>query len=283
MRRIEPTTHCWIDGKRVSPDRAGLPLDDPTLQTGAGLFETIALRDGTVLDLDEHLERMANGARRLDIPLPETKRLRELAFEAAAASSGSAWLKIVLSGGGRLLAYSGAMDPDDEGSSATAVLLPWRRSLHDPLQGFKSLSYAGNRIGLEEANRRGADEGLWLNARGHLAEGSTSNLFVVWRGKLLTPAVGEGILPGVVREQVLAVAREMSFHVIEGKLRLRRLEQATEAFLTSSLRAVRPLVRYQGRPVGSGSPGALTRRIASEVRDRRRSAAAGQGASQAPV
>jgi branched-subunit amino acid aminotransferase/4-amino-4-deoxychorismate lyase len=161
------------------------------------------------------------------------------------------------------------MDPLEEGRPSRAVILPWRRCLRDPLAGLKTLSYAANLVGLEEARRRNADEGLWLNTRGHLAEGCASNLFVIMGRALFTPGVGEGILAGIVRGVVLRAAGEIGLPVHEGRLRVRRLERAREAFLTSSLRGVRPLVAVDGRPVGSGRPGVVTRRLAERVRELR--------------
>jgi branched-subunit amino acid aminotransferase/4-amino-4-deoxychorismate lyase len=202
---------------------------------------------------------------------PPAGTLRACALEAAGdGAPACGWVKIVLTGGGRSFVFRGAMDRDEEGSSASAVLLPWRRNADDPLAGLKTLNYAGNLIGLDLARRRGADEGLWVNTRGHLAEGCTSNLFVVHAGKLFTPGLREGILPGVVRGLAITAARRLGCPVHEGRLRLPRLARASEAFLTSSLRGVRPLVRFQGRPVGSGRPGAWTRRIAAEVARARR-------------
>ena len=122
----------------------------------------------------------------------------------------------------------------------------------------------------EEAERRGADEGIWRNTRGHLAEGCASNLFVVRRRALYTPGEGEGILPGVVRDLVLAAAREAGLLVHEGRVRVVRLERADEAFLSSSLRAVRPLVRFEGRPVGNGAPGPISELLADAVQRSRR-------------
>jgi branched-subunit amino acid aminotransferase/4-amino-4-deoxychorismate lyase len=265
------TDDCWADGRRVAVSEARLPIDDPAVQAGLGLFETIALRDGCLLELDLHLDRTLAGAARLGLEIPSRDALRANALEAAGdGAPACGWLKIVVTGGGRSFVFRGAMDRDEEGRSATAVLLPWRRNANDPLVGLKTLNYAGNLVGLDLARRQGADEGLWVNTRGHLAEGCTSNLFVVRAGKLFTPGLCEGILPGVVRGLAIAAARRLGCPVHEGKLRLPRLERASEAFLTSSLRGVRPLVRFRGRPVGSGRPGTWTKRIAKEVARARR-------------
>jgi branched-subunit amino acid aminotransferase/4-amino-4-deoxychorismate lyase len=255
----------------VPVDEARLPIDDPAAQAGLGLFETIALRDGRLLELELHLDRMLAGAARLGLDAPTKDALRAGALDAAGAGAPACgWLKIVLTGGGRSFVFRGSMDAGEEGRSASAVLLPWRRNAKDPLDGLKTLNYAGNLVGLDFARRRGADEGLWLNTRGHLAEGCTSNLFVMRGGRLFTPGLREGILPGVVRGLAIAAARRLGCPVHEGKLRLPRLARANEAFLTSSLRGVRPLVRFQGRPVGKGRPGMWTGRIAEEVARARR-------------
>ena len=266
MRLPEPAASVWIDGVEVSIDRAAIPLDDPAAQAGLGLFETLAVRHGRVLDLAAHLERMSAAADRLSIPMEPPAGLRATVLLAAAAERAPcAWLKILATRGGRSMVFTGPMDPSAEGRSVAVVLLPWRRNREGALTGLKTLNYAESVIGLEEARRRGADEGLWLNTRGHLAEGCTCNLFVVQARKLFTPAVRDGILPGVVRTLVLRAAARLGYTRHEGKLRLKRLLRADEAFLTSSLCGVRPLTRFNGRPVGPGRPGPVTLRLAEAV------------------
>jgi len=266
MRAAEPGRPVWLDGRRVSAVEAGIPLNDAAVLAGLGLFETVALRGGRVLDLDPHLRRLADGARRIGIAPPPRPAIENAVARAADEEpAGCAWLKIVVTHGGHWAVFTGALDPAEVGRSVTAVLLPWRRPLADPLAGVKSLSYAHNVLGLEEARRRGADEGIWRNTRGHLAEGCTSNLFVIHDRKLYTPAEREGILPGVVRALTLCTASDLGLTVRVGKLRLKRLENAHEAFLTSSLTGIRPLVRFEGRAVADGRPGPLTGALAAGV------------------
>jgi branched-subunit amino acid aminotransferase/4-amino-4-deoxychorismate lyase len=244
---------------------ARLSIAHPAVQSGRGLFETLALREGCGLELDPHLERLLAGVAVLGIVAPSHRELRDTAVEAAGGDAPAlGWLKIVVVDE-RSFVFRGPIDPAEVGRNVSAVLLPWRRNEKGPLDGLKTLNYAGNVVGLEHARGRDADEGLWLNSRGHLAEGCASNLFVVRGGSLFTPSERDGILPGVVRGLVLAAARRLGLPVHEGRLRLPRLERAAEAFLTSSVRGVRPLVRFEGRPVGRGEPGPLTRRIAAEV------------------
>lgn len=267
MRLPDPQASGWLDGVRVQLAEVGISVSDPAFHVGLGVFETIALRAGRLLEPSAHLDRLAAGAQRLGIALPARERIEAVAAEAARAEPAScAWLKVLATRGGRWLVVSGAMDPADEGRVVSAVVLPWRRNPADPLSGVKTMSYAQNELGLEEARRRGADEGLWLNTRGHLAEGCTSNVFVVVAGRLFTPDLRQGLLAGVVRGIALDAARAMGVDTHETRVRPKRLARAREAFLTSSLCGVRPLVRIDGRAVGDGEPGPLTLRIACEVR-----------------
>jgi branched-subunit amino acid aminotransferase/4-amino-4-deoxychorismate lyase len=256
----------WLDGERVAAVDATLPLSDEAILAGAGLFETIALRQGRTLDLEAHLARLVVGATVLGARAPGHDALRAAVAAAAEAERADCgWLKVVLTRSGRWIVFTGEMDPTEEGRPIRAVLLSGRRNLHDALVRIKSLSYAANLLGLEEARRRGVDEGLWLNTRGHLAEGCTSNLFVVRGRKLFTPAKNEGILPGVVRGLALDAARALRLVVHEGKLRPKRLFEADEAFVTSSLCGVRPLIGVDDRVVGDGRPGRITRALAERV------------------
>jgi branched-subunit amino acid aminotransferase/4-amino-4-deoxychorismate lyase len=259
--------NCWIDGLEEPVGRARISIRDGAFLAGMGVFETLAVRQGRSVDLDEHLARLDSGIVGLGLCAPPGTRLRSVIEEAQARAGIAAcgWLKVVVTDGGRWIVTTGAMDPADEGRPASAVVLPWRRNPRDPLVGRKSLSYGANLLGRRWAEERGADEGLWLNVRGHLAEGCTSNLFVVRGRQLFTPATGEGILPGVVRARALSAARSLGMNVHETRLRPKRLDRASEGFLTSSLRGVRPLLLVDGRPVGRGTPGPWTGRIAREV------------------
>jgi len=266
MKAPEADASGWIDGERAPIAELRLGVDDPGLLAGLGLFETLAVEGGRLLDLDQHLARLSESAERIQVPLPSPERLREVASEAAAdRPQGLGWLKIVVTRGARWFIFGGEVDPAEVGREVSAVLLPWRRNPEDPVVGLKTLNYAASVLGAEHAAARGADEGLWLNTRGHLAEGSTSNLFVVDGGKLYTPGPRDGILAGVVRRLVIDAAGALDITVHEGKTRLRRLERADEAFLTSSVRGIRPIVHFEGKPVGRGGVGAVTRAVSAQV------------------
>jgi len=266
MRVLNPSASCWIDGRQETAGAAVASIGDAGLQAGVGAFETLARHAGRPVEMRAHLDRLADGAASLGLALPAREAL-SAAIERAAgeAPDRPGWIKIVVTGAGRWFVWSGDVAAERLGSPVSAIVLPWRRSPSDPLLRLKTLSRAGLELGLELARRQGAGEGLWLNTRGLLTEGCQSNVFAVHGSRLFTPAPREGLLDGTVRRAVLRAASDFGVPVHEGKVRPRRLAGAREAFLTSSVLGLRPLVALDGRPIGDGQPGRLTARLASRV------------------
>lgn len=269
-REPDPAVPIWLDGALVSGPDGKIPLGSAAVQHGLGVFETLAVRSGRLLDLDAHLTRLAHGCDAIGRERPELGELKAAARQVASAIQAPfGWLKIVAGRPWPLAVFGGSSDAHELHGPVTAVLLRWRRHSRDPLAGLKTMNYAGFILGLEEAARRGADDGLWRNERGHLVAACTGNLFVVRRRALFTASTGDGARAGVIRDLVLESCRDMGLALHEGKLRVKRLEDADEAFLSSSVRGVRPLLRYEGRAVGQGMPGPVTRELARRVEARR--------------
>lgn len=259
----EPDGVIWIDGTFVDVSEAAVPIGSRGVQSGVGVFETLAVRRGMPVDLIEHLARLDRSAAALSVSLPRAHDLADGVHAVAARiPSGHGWVKIVALRGSPASVFGGSSPVSEEGAPCRAVVLPWRRDRLDPLAGIKSTSYAAFIRGLEYARGRGADEGLWRNDRGHLTEGCTSNLFAIRGRALFTPAISDGILPGITRGKVLQASRSLGLAVHEGKVRLPRLLEADEAFLSSSTRGVRSLLAVDGKPIGAGDPGDVTRAIA---------------------
>jgi branched-subunit amino acid aminotransferase/4-amino-4-deoxychorismate lyase len=136
-----------------------------------------------------------------------------------------------------------------------------RRNEYAMTAGLKTLAYIDAVAGVLEARRAGADEALFLDTEGHCCEASASNLFIATGTELVTPPLSCGVLPGITREAVLELARAEGVAAAERKIGLHQVRAAKEAFLTSSLRGIAPLVRIGGNPIGRGTPGELTRRL----------------------
>lgn len=261
-----PEGRAVLCGSIVEPRALVLPWDDPAAQWGLGVFETIAVRDAVPRYLDDHLHRLIEAARRFGVPLPASSELtRAVRVVAEGVSVGSHWLKIVASRSGQWAVFAGPIDPADDGKAVAAVVLPWRRHRLDPVAGLKSLGYAASILGLEEARRRGSDEGLWLNERGHVFEACTGNVFVARGRAVVTPSLRDGARDGVTRWRAIEALRHLGLSVRQSKVRIATLRAADEVFLTSSLRGVRPVVRIDGRNVRGGNPGPIVGRLAERL------------------
>jgi branched-chain amino acid aminotransferase len=147
-----------------------------------------------------------------------------------------------------------------------AVISSLRRNSQTPLSQLKSTSYLQSMLTRQEAIRAGAEEAICLNERGLLAEASMSNIFLVVEGTLRTPALESGILPGVTRETILELAGKLGIKTLEGEIEVEELWRSREAFLSSSLIEVMPLIDVDSRPVGDGKPGSVTKRLMDEYR-----------------
>ena len=266
MRPLDPERSVWRNGRKT--DTATVPVDlaDPAIQHGLGLFETIAIRAGQCLDLEPHLDRLTSAAEHFAIPSPGAEALRQVLTKSAAEKPGTpGWVKVILTAAGDWVVFGGSMDLAEEGGAIRAVTLPWRRGPLGPISGFKSLNYGSNALGLRWAREHGGDEGLWFNHRNRLVEGCWSNVFVWRHRRLYTPAVREGLLPGVMRANVIEAAKAHGIAVHDGPLRLRRLIRADQVFVTSSLRGLCPVTHLDGRPVGRPSGNSVVGRLAHSI------------------
>ncbi len=264
-------TWVYLDGAFLPADEAKLPAADTGRLYGRGLFETFRARRGSVFLLDRHLARLRAGALALEIAPPEdldqlSTIVRELAERCGLENARIRLTVTAGPEGGRpsfLLQARPASDYPEEvyERGIRVVVASTRRNETSPLARIKSVSYLDNLLAREEGRRAGADEALLLNTRGLLAEASTANLFIARDGELATPPVSDGALPGITRGAVLELARDAGIAAREASLTLDDPYQASEAFLTNAIAGVLPVVSVDGRKVGSGEPGELTRRV----------------------
>ncbi|TAK56459.1 MAG: branched-chain amino acid aminotransferase, partial [Dehalococcoidia bacterium] len=149
---------------------------------------------------------------------------------------------------------------------ASAVVADVRRNETSPLSRLKTLNYLNNLLARRAARAAGADEALFLNTRGDVAEGAASNVFIVRGRELLTPPASAGALPGIARATVLELAPTLGLTPRESTLTLDSIRTADEAFLTNSLMEVLPLVRLDGAPIAGGRPGSATQSLRAAYR-----------------
>lgn len=262
MAEVSADPVVWLDGAFRHPDEAVVSVFDHGFTLGDGVFETVLVRAGAPVALEPHLVRLAATTAVLGIdPGLGAEEFVAVCVEAAArwnvAGGGAAGrLRITVTGGpgpsgavrgpgpATVAITCGAVAP--AAGSVTAVRVPWRVNERAPTAGMKTTSYADNVAVLAAVRAHGADEALLANTADELCEATTANVFVVVDDELLTPSLGSGCLPGVTRALVLASGCGAS----EADLDYDALDEATEVFLTSSLRGVQAVRSVDDRDLG---------------------------------
>jgi 4-amino-4-deoxychorismate lyase len=265
-----PLTVAVLGQGVVDPDQPVIHADDPGLLRGLAAFETLRVYGGVPFAMDEHLARLALSAERMGLPLPELSGLDALAREAIAhARRPDCSLRFTVTGGPQghgpvAMVVIGAIPGDLEATREAGVELISLQLGTDPrarvdapwlLDGVKSTSYAVNMAARDEALRRGADDAVFVAVDLTVLEGPTTNVW--WRrgDVLYTPALDLGILAGVTRAWVMRLAAQRGYRVEEGWYPLRDMAGADEAFTSSSVRELMPVVSLDGAPLGDGRPG----------------------------
>ncbi len=241
----------------VDPAEPVLRADDEALLRGRAAFETVRVYGGEGFRLSEHLARLAQSAERIGLPTVNGLELEDLAGQAIeAAGVPDAVLRLYWTPTPVSLALVSALPDhlDDlrERGQRLISLRGVRAEAPWLLPGVKSTSYAVNMAAEAEARRRGADDAVFVDAQEVVLEGPTTNIW--WRrGRtLLTPSLDLGILAGVTRAAVIELAHGLEYDVVEGTFPLAELAGAEEAFTSSSVREVMPVVELDGATLGRG-------------------------------
>ena len=275
-----------VNGKILTEEHATVSVFDHGFLFGEGIYETLRTYQRRPFLLDRHLARLRHSASlmALDVPFSDEdlgRRVNETM--AAHPALDEAYIRILLTRGVGDLSYSLSATPTP---SLVIIVKPFvphperafthgipvvvvgvRRNHPDALNPMiKSNNLLNNALAMQEALRRGGQEALMLNQAGQIAECSQSNVFLVRRGEVVTPPLSAGLLPGITREYVLELAADLKIPARETQIGLDDLEAADEAFLTGTTREVTPVVTVDGRAVGDGRPGAITRRLLDAFR-----------------
>ncbi len=282
MGQKKRTEKVYINGDVVPAEEASIPFDDRAVLFGDGIFETVRAYRGRPFRLERHLDRLEDGCRvlRLQPPKPteEIKNaVMSLLEENGLFEEGDAYVRITATGGPstgpKLLERAGPTGlfiiarPYDgypehlyrEGVSL--VISGIKRNSSSPLSSLKSSNYLDSLIARQEAIDQGADDAVMLTTAGNIAEATSSNLFMVREGNLLTPDIGCGFLPGVTREAVIELCGKLGITCTPVMAGTDVLLSAHEVFLTSSLMEVMP-VRKIARKRVAKCPGRVTARLA---------------------
>ena len=248
----------------VDPAEPVFFADDEAVVRGTAAFETIRVRRGRPVLLDRHVGRLERSSVALRLPPPEGAH--ELAAEAVAAAGVEEAALRLFRTNATLVATVASLPPALETlRSRGLALITIRVAAHGLLTGIKSTSYGANMAAAAEAERSGADDALFLGEGEIVLEATTSNIW--WRDGdvLTTPSVAAGVLPGVTRGAVGELARRAGYRVREGEFTLPALLRSDEAFTSSAVREIVPVVSIDDRELGRGDAASRLQALLEEI------------------
>ena len=255
----------WVNGELRDPDTAVVSVFDHGLMVGDGVFETVKAVHGQPFALTRHLDRLALSAKRMGLPEPDLGAIADGVRQCLERAPKWPLARVRItytSGPGPLGSDRGTAGPNTIvivgeqkpfPPTVDVTVVPWPRNERGALAGVKSTSYGENAKALEYAKERGGGEAIFANLAGNLCEGTGSNVFLVHKGRLITPTLASGCLAGVTRALTLewCGAEEMDVPISA-------LYEAEEAFLTSTTRDIQPIRMVDGKPLPS-APGPVTK------------------------
>jgi branched-chain amino acid aminotransferase len=267
-----------VNGRITSDGEATISVFDHGFLYGEGIYETMRTYHRRAFLYDRHMRRLRRSAKMIELPLPFTDaqlaaQIRDT--QAIAKIDGEVYIRVLVTRGIGDLTYDvkatpnpsiviivkPQVDPPPEvyDKGVRVVIVDVVRNHPDSVNPMiKSNNLMNSALAMQEALRTDAFEGVMRNYRGELTECTTSNLFIVKNGVALTPPLEAGLLPGITREFLFDVGKEIGVDVREQVMRDDDLFGADEAFLTSTTREAVPIVTVNDRTIGSGKPGPVT-------------------------
>lgn len=267
----------WMNRQIVPIEQATVSVLDHGFLYGYGVFETMRTYNGQVFLLPEHLERLRRSTSHLRIPFQLSDGEVQNVIDSLLTENqlGDAYVRITVSRGKGPMGIRGSFDEPTVLIVVKELSLPpeavyqqgrdvciLRTVRNSPETGMrvKSLNYLNSLAGAWELDDRGFAEGIMLNDKGAIAEGTVSNVFFIQGERIVTPSLGTGILPGVTRAYVIKLSEKLGFPIEEAEFGLERLADCDEGFLTNSLAGIIPIRSidaYSFRLV----PGPITRKL----------------------
>jgi branched-chain amino acid aminotransferase len=277
----------YLDGQFVDQVDAKISVFDHGLLYGDGVFEGIRVYQGNVFRLDEHLERLEMSAKALLLDLPWSRaEISEATCETCRQNHLSdGYIRLVITRGvGDLglspwlcpkptlfiIAAKIALYPAEHYVTGLSICTVATRRINPAAlpPTVKSLNYLNNILAKIEAKQAGCLEAIMLNDQGYVAECTGDNLFIVFKGEILTPSASQGALKGITRDVIFSIALELGVPIREANLTRYDVWCADECFLTGTAAEVIPVVKLDGRVIGAGSPGVITGQVLEAFRRR---------------
>ncbi len=274
----------FIDGELVPKKDAKVSVFDHGFLYGDGVFEGIRAYNGRVFKLNEHLDRLYESAHTimLDIPVSKEEMKENVLKTLRANDLSDSYIRLVVSRGEGDL----GLDPRKCKGNASIVIITEKLEMYDLSDvgikvvtastrirpsdslspNIKTLNYLSNIMAKIEADQADAQEAIMLDSRGFVAECTGDNIFFIKKDVIVTPP-SINILKGITREAVFEIAEEFEIPIVERGCTLHEFYNAEEVFLTGTGAEIVPVVEIDGRRIGNGKPGEVTKRILSRFRE----------------
>lgn len=274
----------FIDGKFYPKSEAKVSVYDHGFLYGDGVFEGIRVYDGAIFKLEEHLDRLFSSAKSIMLNIPMSKEELKAAIIETLRKNGlrNAYIRLVVTRGiGDL-----GLDPRKCSNPSVIIIAEPMIVLHDervkeegitamiswvrrdPIDAtsheIKTLNYMNSILAKIEANLCGVDEAICLDTKGYVSEGAAENLFIIKNGKIYTPPIATGALAGITRNVIIELAKRLGYSVVEKNITPNELFNADEVFMTGTAAEIVPVRKINGRVIGEGKAGLITRRLREE-------------------
>lgn len=275
----------YISGKLYDKADAKISVFDHGLLYGDGVFEGIRAYSGRVFRLERHVDRLYASARVIHLEIPMAKEAMAAAITETLSTNKltNAYIRVVVTRGAGSLGLDPRRTTDPQVIIITDLISLYPEELYE--HGLKiitaatirshpntvnprvkSLNYLNNILAKIEGTNAGCLEALMLNHKGEVAECTGDNIFLIRSGEVHTPSIDSGILEGITREAVIELAREAGLTVVERTMDRYDVYTADECFLTGTAAELIPVVECDGRPIGTGKPGPITRDLLQRFR-----------------
>jgi len=276
-----------IDGQPFSAETARVSVFDRGFLYGDSVFEALRTYSGKPFALDEHMARLSRSAERVRIafPLSQADFAGEIRRGIEQSGFAECYVRVMLTRG--RAATLGLASPATPAPLRVIMIMPLELPAASKYEaGISAITYqtqrisdgtsaAGAKLGnylisvlaIDQARASGAEEAILVDHAGSVLEGATSNAFLVKAGRLVTPPLSQDILAGITRQHVLALTAELGLTVEERRVSTEELAEVDELFVSSSIRELLPIVRLDGRNVGSGRPGPVFARLLPAFRE----------------
>lgn len=288
---VDKMEKVWLDGKLIPWDEANVHILTHALHYGLGVFEGIrcykhANGKSSIFRLEEHIERLFESAHILTMDMPYTKQqIIDACLETVRANKAEeCYLRPIAFAGDGAMGL-GAVNP----TRVSIITWKWGSYLGDEgikngirakissftRPGVNMLMAKGKVVGhyvnsvlaKREAQKAGYQESILLDAQGYVSEASGENIFVVRKGKIITPSMGSSILGGITRDSIIAICKDLGFEVIERNIARDELYIADEVFFCGTAAEVTPVREIDDRKIGTGGRGPITEKVQSRYFD----------------